>query len=854
MVDGPNGVHNPIGRLFGSSLLIILINLVLYVIILYFITIFFFALLDYYDQTKKKYVLLEIIPPSQKNKTPFATDQLFSALYGLRTNRSFVDRLLRKKTVLSLEVVSTKTDGIRFIARLPKEIEHIFKQNIRSYLPDAKITKVKDYVTDEVLNSGRIVEFKQSSHFAYPLNTNDSISEHDPISYLTNTMTKLSNDELMSYQIVLSPSRPRSATKLRNNLLSGKNTRSHNSSSLFIWTIESIMHIVGYFIEAVADGISELTTGDVHKSKNVTSYQQRSVSPETKKLIATINTKLEQSLYQSSIRLFVASDDSKQVDARIKSFKSAMAVYNVSGLQSIVTKAHMVRQWIFNPQWQFKNRMLSPFSAKSMYLSTSELAALYHFPHSFSARTENVVKSLSKVLPAPLSLKNNRSFDVTLGENVYHDEITPIGLTKDERERHVYIIGGTGNGKTTMLEYGIVQDIKSGKGVAIIDPHGDSSQKLLNFIPKSRIKDVIYFNPRDLDYPIGLNLLELPEGLSGSELAHAQEMVTEAVISVFRKIFEDNSDGTAFRIERVLRNAVYTALTVEDATIFTVLRLLTDRNYRKKVTKDLKDESLKRFWDEELGKAGEYQRVKISSGPITRIERFERSEAARRVLGQVTSTINFDDILNSSKILICNFSKGRLGEDTSTLFGTTVIAKIQLAAWRRDNVAENKRVPFYLYVDEFQNFANQHFMELFTEARKYKVFLTIAQQSLFQLKDKKMFNTILDNIGSLFVFRSKSLETEKVLLHQFSPYLDKGDIANIPSYNFYAKISAIETQEPLSGRTIVLDTIKESELSEKVIESSRKIYGRKYVPEEDQSDTPEKKPIVNKKIEMKKAI
>lgn len=314
----------------------------------------------------------------------------------------------------------------------------------------------------------------------------------------------------------------------------------------------------------------------------------------------------------------------------------------------------------------------------------------------------------------------------TLGVNKHHGTDTPIGLTADERQRHLYIIGGTGNGKTTMMEYAIIQDIKNGKGVAAIDPHGDSARKILKYIPEERIKDVIYLNPRDLDYPIGLNLLELPEGLEGSELEHEKDRVAEAVISVPHKVFDDN-EVSPYRIDRVLHIAIHTAFTVEDPTLFTVLRLLTDASYRKKVTKNLQDESLKRYWKEELGKAGEFQRVKISGGPISFIERYERSVAARRMLEQPKSTIDFDDILNSNKILICNFSKGRLGEDTSTLFGVTTLAKLQLAAWHRDEIEEDERTPFYLYVDEFQLFATKSFMGLFSEARKYKLFVTIAQ-------------------------------------------------------------------------------------------------------------------------------
>jgi hypothetical protein len=229
----------------------------------------------------------------------------------------------------------------------------------------------------------------------------------------------------------------------------------------------------------------------------------------------------------------------------------------------------------------FINRLHAPFRSLDSIVSVSEVASLYHFPYGQTNRTEGVAQSLSSTLPAPLALKqhaDHADYDVVLGVNKHHGHDTLIGLTESERQRHIYLIGGTGNGKTTLLEYGLLQDIQAGKGVALIDPHGDSAQKLLRYIPKSRIKDVIYLNPRDLDYPIGLNLLEIPEGLTGTDLKHEKDLIAEAVISVLRKIFDDGNSANAYRIERVLRNAIYTAFTVPDATLFTILRLLADNS------------------------------------------------------------------------------------------------------------------------------------------------------------------------------------------------------------------------------------------------------------------------------------
>lgn len=294
-----------------------------------------------------------------------------------------------------------------------------------------------------------------------------------------------------------------------------------------------------------------------------------------------------------------------------------------------------------------------------------------------------------------------------MGVNKHHNSETLIGLTDQERERHQYVIGGTGSGKTTMLQYQIVQDIKNGKGVAVIDPHGDMAETLLRHTPPERIKDVIYFNPDDLAYPIGLNLLELDEKLSDDDLLREKDLITETVVSIFRKIFSDDDSG-GHRIEYMLRNVVQTALTQKHATLFTVYNLINDPTYRKSVVKTLDDENLKHFWRNEFGKAGGMQQVKMAAGITSKIGRFLFSASAKRILEQEKSTIDFDDIINSKKILICNFSKGLLGEDTSELLGIMVIAKFQLASLRRVRIDQSDRTPYYLYVDEFQNLSLIH--------------------------------------------------------------------------------------------------------------------------------------------------
>jgi TraM recognition site of TraD and TraG len=344
-------------------------------------------------------------------------------------------------------------------------------------------------------------------------------------------------------------------------------------------------------------------------------------------------------------------------------------------------------------------------------------------------------------------------------------------------------------------------------------------------VPEHRIKDVVYFNPDDLDYPIGLNLLELTPGLSGNALLREKDLITESVISVFRKIFSDEDTG-GHRIEYVLRNAIHTALTVEGATLFTVLKLLQNAKYRKKIVDQLEDEDLKDFWRSELGQAGNMQRVKMSAGITAKIGRFKSNAAASLILSQEKSTIDFEDIINSGKILICNFSKGLLGEDVSELFGITILAKLQLASLRRARIQQDERRPFFLYVDEFQNFATPSFVQMLSESRKYKLFMTMAEQSTSQQKDQQMVNVILANVGTVICFRTGNPIDEQLMLPFFSPYIEEGEIANLSAFNFYARLSAIQAQEPLSGQTLLLKDSGNSIIASKIIYSSRDMYGQ----------------------------
>jgi TraM recognition site of TraD and TraG/Type IV secretion-system coupling protein DNA-binding domain len=782
---------------------------------------------------RRTIVWLEITPPARITKTPEATEQLFSVLHGNRAARSLKERLLDRSPVMSFEIVSTRRDGIRYLLQVEKSQSKNTQKAVTSYIPDSKVKEI-ERKTGEV---DKVIEFNQTGHYVLPLTLTSVFEQHDPLAYVTGAMTKLGDDEEITLQLVAKPIRLREADILSHKILGNENILQQVSGKQ-LTLFGRFTNIFGKASSGLTDLAGEVYMGtafghkEYYNSKSRTVQQQarvtthdrpaRTLSAFELELMETMHQKVTRPLFQVNLRILVKSPDAT---VHISALRSALDGYSVPPYQSLKAKLSIPVIDTLRRR-NAMNRLPSLSRRSGLILASTELASLYHFPSSQVSKTDNLITSLSKTLPAPVSLKSGQAFDVVIGENHHHNSSTFIGLTEQERERHEYIIGGTGNGKTTLLQYQIVQDMQNGKGLAIIDPHGDMAETMLRYVPKERIQDVIYFNPDDLEYPLGVNLLELTPGLTGNELLREKDIITESVISVFRKIFSDEDSG-GHRIEYVLRNAIQTALTVEDATLFTVFDLLNDPKYRRSVVKTLEDKNLVNFWKNEIGKAGDMQKVKMAAGITAKIGRFLFSACARQILEQPKSTIDFDDIINSGKILICNFSKGLIGEDTSELFGITVLAKLQLASLRRARLKQTERRHFYLYVDEFQNFATTSFVQMLSEARKYKLFMIMAEQSTSQQDDQQMVSIILANVGTVICFRTGNPQDERSLLPLFAPYVEQGEISNLSAFNFYAKLSAVKAQEPLSGQTLLLAHDGVDMTRDAIVQHSRIVFARK---------------------------
>jgi len=392
-----------------------------------------------------------------------------------------------------------------------------------------------------------------------------------------------------------------------------------------------------------------------------------------------------------------------------------------------------------------------------------------------------------------------------------------FGIKNDDRRRHMYLIGKTGMGKSTCLENMIMSDILDGKGVALVDPHGDLAEKVIQHIPKSRINDVIYFNPSDIDYPIAFNIVEKVE-------PHLRHLVASGLIDVFKKLW---ADSWGPRLEYILRNTILAILDYPDSTLLAIVRMFSDKNFRKKVVAKIQDPVVKSFWVNEFtGYADRFASEAVS--PIqNKVGQFLSSSLMRNIIGQVKSSIDLRAIMDEGKILILNLSKGRIGEDNSALLGAMMITKIQLAVMSRIDIEEENRRDFYLYVDEFQNFTSDSFANILSEARKYRLNLIIAHQYIGQLSDV-VRQAVFGNVGTIVSFRVGAEDAEE-LVREFAPVFTEQDLVNLPKYEFYLKlmIDGIAS-DPFSAKGLppLVDSERTGVL-EKVLRISRERYANK---------------------------
>jgi hypothetical protein len=814
------------------------------------------------------YTYLQLTFPASTTKSAYATEQLHILLRSMVKHYGFWNRAGGYKYPYSLELVATKTQGIRYIIRIPTHEAEVVRRTLLSFLPGLKVQEVEDYMPSIPDESVALTELVLTNDFVLSLGDHKTLDEHDPIAYLTGHMRSLMPDEVVAFQIVTVPVFSNThhniyrriwamehRIALSKTLSTKLKAQRINVAGIALRLVLSPLWALFIGLKLMTNIITAISSGDLPDDWKSNTDKRLAGNPYELELGQEIKYKLDQPLFEISMRILVSTPEANGA-GRLSALVSSFDTFS-STRQAI--RAHRVLPFFGSsdkPLLRFRQRALSPhIVSQPTIVSSAELSDLYHLPNTDLTKTEGLVKSRSRELPAPLSQQTgNTDFDVIVGANAFGGEVQEIGMTLAQRQKHTYIIGKTGTGKTTLLMGSIYQDMLNGKGLAVFDPHGDMFRELLQIVPENRRKDVVVFDPSDREYPVGLNILD--PGVEFADEDDKQEWITSTVLSVFAKLADESQWGP--RMEHILRNTTLTALQTPNPSLYTLQRLLTDKKYQKDVAKTLKDPVLKQFWNKEFKMLGSMQ-MSNATAPLThRLGHFMTAKMSRHILLQAKSTLRIADIMNEGKILLVNLSKGDIGEDQSKFFGTILTSFIWMAAYQRTKISEKKRRDFFVYVDEFQNFATPQFGAITSEGRKFRISLIVSHQNIAQIKDKDLVRIVAGNAATMICLRA-SPEDEAFILPYMKPEVEKGDIVNLAPYHFYMKVSGDESEDAFSGQTVQLDEEESEEVGKAVVAYSRKQYAsrkatvEKYMEVLFGESKPEKQPAPKSKADTQES-
>jgi len=746
------------------------------------------------DQRKNFQEMLGVVEPFYAN---------ISALF-----KQSIEHHLTGQDHISLEYIA-KDGKVYFFVGCPKSIYEIVEKNLLAQYPHAQVEIAKE-VGDYSIFSNKplkveVVQFRLNKKYIFPIKTYKNLEE-DPLNAMTNSLSKLSEDETAGVQILM---RPTSGTwrynveKAAFNVQQGKSRVTYgNSASSRV--AESFFNFVG--------NLSSTTKTEEEKNKDqfYNPNQPHKLTPMQEAQIKLLGEKTAKLGFDIQIRAVAVAKTEQEARQNLDSIASAFNQFNAPDSNGISKKYPQKKsEEIANYTFRLFGR------GPRMLLNTEELASVYHFPNRFT-ETPNISWLLAKRAAPPSNLPDNGA---VIGNSIYRGETKPIKIKDDDRLRHIYMIGKTGVGKTVLFQNLILQDIKEGKGVAYLDPNGDAAEWILKRIPKERAEDVIYFNPADIERPMGLNMLEW-------KTPEQKDFLVQEAIQMFYKLFDPGQTGIVGpQFEHWMRNASLTLMSrPEGGTIIDIPRLFTDPDFEKDCVKHVTDPVVRAFWEKQMKKTSDFHKSEMLNYFTSKFGRFMTNDMMRNILGQTKSSFDFREVMDGKKILICNLSKGMIGEINAFLLGMIIVSKIAMGAFSRQDMPEENRIPFYLYVDEFQNFITDVFATILSESRKYKLSLNITNQYVAQL-DEKIRDAVLGNAGSLIAFRIGAADAE-FLVKEFDP-LKMDDMTTIDKYNFYIKmlIDGAPTR-PFNGMSVAPDPNENPKLGEAIKNLSRLKFGK----------------------------
>lgn len=694
--------------------------------------------------------------PRNTEVTPEASKTFLSALTQINSV-SFWQKLAGVKArALSLEI-ATVNQQIQFLITCDPELMPFVSTQLQSNYPLVVVEKTRDPLENQKIE---VKELTTAKGNFYPLGTYDKFADVDPLSSVLSVLSKCEPTEVAMVQIALM-------------------------------------------------GTSSSWQGHGTKYADMgTKNEDGSYSPRPDKTI--IVEKVSYPGFLASVRLIANTNKT------LTELSSSFGVFARSDGNSFKTK----KKGLFGrsaPEINARERIVSGRDI----LNILELATLWHLP-SEKIKTQGIAwgtKVLSEPpenLPNAITITEEEKAHVNFfGKTIFKNRDTIFGIKDIDRRRHIWAIGKTGTGKSTLIANMAIDDLKKDRGLAVIDPHGDLCEVILDYIPKRRINDVVYFNPADKDFPIVINPLEV----TNKEEA---ELVVSGIVSIFNKIF-----GFSWgpRLEYILRNSLYTLSQVPNSTLKDIPLLLTNRSFRSRIEETIQDPTMKAFWKDEFDKMPEKLQAEAISPILNKVGQFVTSPLIRSVIGQPKSSVKLDDIMNGKKILLANLSQGRLGEDNAALLGAMLITKLQLAAMHRVDIPEMDRKDFYLYVDEFQNFATGSFIKIMSEARKYRLNIMLANQYMAQIPEE-VRKAILGNAGTVMTFAVGASDAE-ILYKEFAEVFNQNDLVNLSNYQIAAKMTIDgQTSRPFVATTLPLP-ISSNLNREKVIEVSRQRWAKK---------------------------
>ena len=633
--------------------------------------------------------------------------------------------------------------------------------------------------------------------------------EGDPLNHITNALSKLGEHEGAVIQYVIRSAHPRwhkIGSKTAHEMQQGKHFKEAVK--------KAERGIVGKAAAAVVENIKSNRESKKEKESPKIPKPAHQTSPQEAEMIKGMEQKASKAGLEVNIRVVVSTQSSARSETLLSNIVNAFSQFNLyeygNKLDPVIPK---------HPEKTIHDFIFRRYAhSSSIILNTEEFASLFHFPLP-STETPNIHWQKAREAPAPVNLPEE---GVLIGKNVYRGKETPVKIDLDDRRRHVYIIGMTGVGKTALLLNMAAEDIREGRGVAVIDPHGDLAENLLSLIPPSRADDVIYFNPADTERPVGLNMLD-------AETAHEKDFAIQEMIMIFYKLVTDPAMiGPMF--EHNMRNAMLTLMSDKEnpGTITEIPRIFTDTEFQRFKLKNVTDPMVRAFWEKEMAKTSDFHKSEMLGYLISKVGRFVENSMMRNIIGQPKSGIDFKKIMNEGKILIVNLSKGRVGEINSSLLGLIIVSKLEIAAFSRAGLEQEERKDFFLYIDEFQNYTTDSIATILSEARKYRLNLTMAHQYLGQLaqgNDTKIRDAVLGNVGTMISFRIGVEDTE-TMKKQFEPVFSAYDLINVDRHNAFVRtlVSNAATR-PFSIMCYPPEK-GEREKGEKLKELSRLRYGR----------------------------